>query len=315
MGQIDSLKSPRFSQPTTFARLPHTRDLKEADVAFVGIPWDDATTFRPGARFGPQAVREASRLMRPFNPHFQVKPFEVLEVVDWGDVDTTPGYIDDTYRKIEEAIRFVTGRGTYPLICGGDHSISLPVLRALAKEHGALSLVHFDAHSDCWDTYFGRKYNHGTPFRRAVEEALVVPEKSIHVGLRGPVYDATDYQEVKDMGYHILSCDEVADTGVAEVVRTIRKVAKGPSYVTFDIDAIDPAFAPGTGTPEAGGLTSREAFGLVRGLKGIGSVGFDLVEVAPAYDPAGVTAVLASNLIYEFLSLLAKEETKGHRLG
>ncbi len=309
----DPLKSPWFAQVATFARLPHTRDLQGVDVAFLGIPWDDATSFRPGARFGPQAVREASRRLANYNRHFRVKPFEVLAVVDWGDVDISPGYIEDTYLRFEDALRHVVGEGVYPLVCGGDHSISLPILRVLAKRHGALSLVHFDAHDDCMGSkWVGPKYDHGTPFGKAVEEGLVVPERSIHVGLRDSLPWPSIIQEMEDLGYRSLDCDQVAEMGIGETLAEIRRVVGGPSYVTFDVDAVDPAYAPGTGTPEPNGLTAREAYALVRGLGGINSVGFDLVEVAPAYDPAGVTALLACGLMYEFLSLLATERTAGH---
>lgn len=276
-------------------------------MAFIGIPWDDATSYRPGARFGPMAVREGSRRLEPYNRHFRAKPFEALEVVDWGDVDICPGYIDDTYRIIEGALRDVAGQGVYPLVSGGDHSISLPILRALAKDHGRLALVHFDAHDDC-EGY--PMLDHGTPFAQAVKEDLVIPERSIHVGLRGSILDAAHERDIADMGYHVLPCDDIAAMGVEEALKTILGIVRAPSYVTFDIDAVDPAFAPGTGTPEVGGLTSREALALVRGLRGIGSVGFDLVEVAPPYDPAGITAMLASNLMYEFLSLLATERPR-----
>jgi agmatinase len=308
MGQPDMFKSPQFAQIATFARLPHTRDLDGVDVAFIGVPWDDATSFRPGARFGPAAVREASRRLLSYNPHFKVKTFDALKVVDYGDVDIYPGYIDDTYRLIEDSLQPVVAQGVYPLVCGGDHSISFPILKVLAKRHGPLSLVHFDAHDDCTTSrWVGTKHDHSTPFGKGVEVGLIAPDRSIHIGMRGSLYDPAQLREIEDMGYHFLTADGVARMGVPEALRTIREVARAPSYVTFDIDAVDPAFAPGTGTPEIAGLTAREARDLVWGLAGIGSVGFDMVEVAPAYDPSGITSILASNLLYEFLSLMARE--------
>lgn len=304
--QIDSLSSPRFSQVTTFARLPNTRDLNRVKSIFVGIPFDDGTTFRTGARFGPRAVREASRMLRPYNPVVDVKPFQNLGMVDYGDVDIVPGYIEDTNRKIEETLYPIFSSGIIPAICGGDHSVTLSVLRAAAKKHGALSLIHFDAHSDCWDDYFGKKYNHGTTFKRALEEKLIDPERSIHVGLRGPLYESADLTDLSKMGFSVITMKKFIEIGVAETLRQIWNVSNGKAYVSLDIDGVDPAFAPGTGTPEVGGFTSREIQELVRGLHGDGLVGFDVVEVSPPYDVAEITALLASNLIYELCSIVAK---------
>lgn len=307
----DALKSPRFAGITTFARLPHSRDLSEVDAAFLGIPFDDATTFRSGARFGPKAVREASLLLRPYNAALKVAPFAVLNVLDYGDIDVVPGYIEDTYERVEEQMATIAARGIRPLICGGDHSITLPVLRALYKRLGRLSLVHIDAHADCWDEYFGRKYNHGTVFRRALEEGLVEPSSSVHVGIRGPVYSEGDYEEVKKMGYRLITMEEVRGKGLNEALRQILSIAQGPVYVSFDIDACDPSVAPGTGTPEVAGFLAHEALSLVRSLSPLEIVGFDLVEVSPPYDVAGITALLASNLLYEALSAMALNALRG----
>jgi len=307
--QIDSLKSPRFSQVTTFARLPNTREVKGVRAAFVGIPFDDGTTFRPGPRFGPRAVREASRLLRPYNPVLDVKPFETLRMIDYGDVDVVPGYIEETFVKIENTLEPLFAARVTPTICGGDHSITLPILRAAAKAHETgISLIHFDAHSDCWDAYFGKKYNHGTTFKRAMEEKLIDPAHSIHVGLRGSVYENTDLTDLSKMGFDVITMKEFATIGLEETLRRVKSSTRGAAYVSLDIDGVDPAFAPGTGTPEVGGFTSREILELVRGLVGVNLVGFDVVEVSPPYDNAELTALLAANLLYELTSVIAKNK-------
>jgi len=304
--QIDSLSSPRFSQVATFARLPNTKNLTGVKALFVGIPFDDGTTFRPGSRFGPQAVREASRMLRRYNPVLNVKPFEELGMIDYGDVDIIPGYIEDTFNRIEKSLKPIFSADIVPIVCGGDHSVTLPALRAASRKHGKLALVHFDAHSDCWVEYFGKKYNHGTTFRRALEEQLIDASHSIHVGLRGSLYESSDLSDLKEAGFSIITMKEFTDLGVAEAYRRIREVTQGPIYVSLDIDAVDPAYAPGTGTPEVGGFTSREILELVRALQNLRFVGFDLVEVSPPYDVSEITAILASNLFYEFCSVLAK---------
>ena len=307
--QIDSLKSPRFSQVTTFARLPNTQSLKGVRATFLGVPFDDGTTFRTGPRFGPRAVREASRMLRPYNPILDVKPFQTLGMTDFGDVNVVPGYIEDTFEKIERATRSLFEASVVPAVCGGDHSITLPILRAAARVHGgSLALIHFDAHSDCWDSYFGRKYNHGTTFKRALEEKLIDPARSIHVGLRGPLYESADLADLGKMGFSLITMKEFTQLGCEETTKRIRELAKGAAYVSLDIDGVDPAFAPGTGTPEVGGFTSREILDLVRGLVGVSLVGFDVVEVSPPYDNAELTALLAANLLYELTSVVAKSK-------
>ncbi len=305
--QIDSLTSPRFSQITTFARLPNIQELKGVRAVFLGIPFDDGTTFRPGPRFGPRAVREASRLLRRYNPVLDVTPFETLGMIDYGDVNVVPGYIEDTFSKIESSITSLLSNNVFPIVCGGDHSVTLPILRAAAKKYGKMGLVHYDAHSDFWDQYFGKKFTHGTTFKRALEEKLIDPSRSIHIGLRGSVYDSTDLSVLNDVGFSVVTMEEFGRIGIDEVSNRTKKVAVGAVYVSLDIDGVDPAYAPGTGTPEVGGFTSREIMELVRGLHGLNVIGFDLVEVSPPYDVSEITALLASNLIYEFCSVVAKK--------
>jgi agmatinase len=245
-------------------------------------------------------------LLRRYNPIVDTKPFEELSMIDYGDVDVVPGYIEETYARIESTLKPIFDAGIFPIACGGDHSISLGILRAASKKHGRLSLVHYDAHSDCGDIYFGKKYGHGTPFRRALEENLIDPSHSIHVGLRGSTYDKAELTELGDMGFSVISMHEYARIGFTETIKRIKETVVGPAYLSLDIDGVDPAYAPGTGMPEAGGFTSREILDLVRGVQGLPFVGFDLVEVSPPYDIAEITAVLASNLIYEFCSIVAK---------
>ena len=304
-----SFKSPRFAQPATFMRLPHVDDPAGLDVAIVGVPYDGGTSYRPGSRYGPREIRNQSSLIRPYN-HFQkVAPFDKLNVADVGDVDAPPVSIEKAYEAIEARISVIAGAGARSIVVGGDHSISLPVLRALSKRHGPLALVQFDAHIDTWDEYFGGKYFHGTPFRRAIEEGLVDPKRFVKVGIRGPMYGEDDFDFHREHGITVIDIDQVKAGGIASTIEQVRRTLTGPAYMTFDIDGVDPAFAPGTGTPEIGGLTSHEAQHLVRGLAGLTLVGGDIVEVSPQYDgPGQITAVLASNLMFEFLCALAKFE-------
>jgi agmatinase len=301
-----SFKSPRFAQPATFMRLPHVEDADGLDVAIVGVPYDGGTSYRSGSRYGPREIRNQSSLIRPYNYFQKVAPFDTLNVADVGDVDAPPVSIEKAYEAIEARIGAIAGAGARPIVIGGDHSISLPVLRALAKRHGPLALVQFDAHIDTWDEYFGGKYFHGTPFRRAIEEGVVDPKRFIQVGIRGPMYGEDDFDFHREHGITMIDIDRVKDHGIAWTVEQIRGVATGAAYMTFDIDGVDPAFAPGTGTPEVGGLTSHEAQRLVRGLAGLTLAGGDIVEVSPLYDgPGQITAVLASNLMFEFLCAMA----------
>lgn len=302
----DSLESPRFTGPATFARLPYIRTLEEVDVAIVGVPFDTGVTYRVGGRFGPNAVRAASVMLRPYNANLDVKPFDILSCVDYGDIAIVPGYIEPSYEAIEREVAPIVEAGVVPLLVGGDHACTLPHLRA-TRSRGPVAVIDFDSHTDAWDSYFGEKYNHGTWMRRAIEEGLVDVDHSIEVGLRGPLYDRDDWTSLEsELGLEYLTTEEVFRLGPAETARRIReRVGDRPAFISFDIDVVDPAFAPGTGTPEVGGPTAHDMLAIVRGLTGIDFVGFDVVEVIPAYDPAGQTAFLAANLAYEMLSLLA----------
>ena len=302
----DAFRSPRFGQPATFMLLPHRRDPAGLDVVLLGIPYDGGTSYRPGARYGPRHVREQSSLIRPWNPVLNVSPFEKLRVVDYGDVDVVPISIEGTFAAIEREMDTLVGAGVMPLAVGGDHSVTLPILRSLARRHGRLGLVHFDAHPDTWDEYFGSKYFHGTTFRRAVEEGLVDGGRVIQIGIRGPLYGADDFDFHRQYGLEAIRIEAVKERGTAWVAERLRRLAGGPLYCSFDIDAVDPAYAPATGTPEVGGLTSFEALTLVRALRGLDLVGADVVEVSPPYDgPGQITSLLAANLLFELLSLLA----------
>jgi agmatinase len=302
----DPFVSPRFGQIATFMLLPVAESFAGLDVALLGIPYDGGTSYRTGARFGPRAVREQSSLIRPWHPVLKVHPFERLRVADCGDVDVVPISIERTYEAVEHRIDAVHAAGARPLCVGGDHSITLPILRSLARRHGPLGVVHFDAHPDTWDEYFGSKFFHGTPFRRAIEEGAVDPRRMIQVGIRGPLYGPEDFAFHDQTGIEVVRIETVKERGVAWVAERFARLAGGPLYCSFDIDAVDPAYAPGTGTPEVGGLTSYEALALVRALAGQALVGADVVEVSPLYDGAGqVTALLAANLMFELVSLFA----------
>ncbi len=308
----DSFVTPRFSGVRTFMRLPNVHDLENADAAIVGAPFDTGATFRAGARFGPEGIRSASHLLRRYNPSLDVVIFEHLSVIDYGDVPVVPGYIEESYRRIAEGLEPIHRAGVVPIVLGGDHSIALPELRAAAAVHGPLALVQFDSHPDTWDAYFGEKHTHGTPFRRAVEEGLLRPERSIQVGMRGSIYDMGDWDAARELGFDLVPTDAVRKLGMDETIVRIReRVGDARVYVSFDVDFVDPAFAPGTGTPEIGGFTSREAQEFVRGLAGLEIVGCDVVEVYPAYDPAQITALLAANVAHEFLSLIALGRKNG----
>jgi agmatinase len=309
----DSLQSPRFTGPSTFARLPHVRTTEEVDVAIVGVPFDTGVTYRVGGRFGPNAVRAASVMLRPYNANLDVKPFDVLSCVDYGDVAIVPGYTERSYAAIEAAVAPIVEAGVVPILIGGDHACTLPHLRA-TRSLGPVAVIDFDSHTDAWDSYFGEKYNHGTWMRRAIEEGLVDVGRSIEVGLRGSVYDVGDWPSLRsELGLEYLTTEDVFRLGPSEVASTIRdRVTEGPAFISFDIDVVDPAYAPGTGTPEAGGPSARDLLAILRGLTGIDFVGFDVVEVIPAYDPAGQTATLAANLAYEMLSLVALRRAGPH---
>ncbi|MCG5219026.1 agmatinase [Streptosporangium sp. KLBMP 9127] len=302
-GPVDSSRVPRFAGPATFARLPRLDEVDHCDVAVVGVPFDSGVSYRPGARFGPSAVREASRLLRPYHPGLDVFPFAAQQVADAGDIACNPYDINEAV----EAIEHMAGAMDAKLVTiGGDHTIALPLLRSAARKHGPVALLHFDAHLDTWDTYFGAEYTHGTPFRRAVEEGILDTEALSHVGTRGPLYDRRDLDEDRRLGFGVVTSADVLRRGVDEVVDALRqRIGERPLYISIDIDVLDPAHAPGTGTPEAGGLTSRELLEILRGLAGCDLVGADVVEVAPAYDHAEITSIAASHLAYDLISLLA----------
>jgi len=306
LGPVDPGEYPRFTGPATFARLPYVRTLEDIDVALVGVPFDTGVTYRVGGRFGPNAVRQASVMLRPYNPNLDVKPFEVLSCVDFGDIAIVPGFTERSYAAIEEAVAPIVEAGVVPVLVGGDHACTLPHLRA-TRSRGPVAVIDFDSHTDAWDAYFGEKYNHGTWMRRAIEEGLVDVGHSMEVGLRGSLYGSEDWTELRsELGLEYLTTEDVFRLGPAAVAAAIReRVGDRPAFISFDIDVVDPAFAPGTGTPEAGGPSARDMLAIVRGLTGIDFVGFDVVEVIPAYDPAGQTATLAANLAYEMLSLVA----------
>ena len=309
---LDAFRSPRFAQPPTFMRLPHHRNARDLDVALVGIPYDAATSYRSGARFGPREIRAQSALIRPWHPVLQVAPFERLRVADYGDIDISPVSIEQTYGIVEKEIAGILDAGAVPIAVGGDQSVSLPILRAVARRHGPVGLVHFDSHPDTWDEYFGSKHFHGTVFRRAVEERLIDPARAIQLGIRGPLFSRSDFDFHAAHGIEVVRIETIKERGVGWVVERLQRLKGGKVYCSFDIDAVDPAFAPGTGTPEVGGLTSYEALSLVRALQGLSLVGFDLVEVAPQYDsPGQVTALLAANLLFEFVCVLALARPEG----
>ena len=308
IGQVDALRVPRYAGFATFARLPRLEDVEDHDIAVVGVPFDAGVTYRPGARFGPAYIRQASRLLRPYNPALDVSPFQTVQVVDAGDIPASPFDIEAALASIAHDVGRLTVEGRRVVVLGGDHTVALPVLRALAAQYGPVGLVHFDAHLDTWDTYFGAPYTHGTPFRRAAEEGLLVKERSAHVGIRGSLYDPSDLDDDARFGFTIVHADEFQRRTVDDVVtRVVERVGDAPVYVSVDIDVLDPAHAPATGTPEAGGLTSRELLGVLRGMRDLRMVGADVVEVSPAYDHAEITAVAAANVAYEFVSLFARK--------
>lgn len=305
VGQVDGLAVPRYAGLATFARLPRLEDVPDYDIAVAGVPFDSGVTYRPGARFGPAHIREASRLLRSYNPALGVEPFASRQVVDAGDIAANPFDIGAAIKEVQTAAARLIGGDRRLVIMGGDHTIALPILRAINEVHGPVSLVHFDAHLDTWPTYFGAPYTHGTPFRRASEEGLFVPGHSAHVGIRGPLYSPNDLVDDAGMGFRTFSCDSIDAQGVPAVIdQLLEQVGDRPLYVSVDIDVLDPAFAPGTGTPETAGLSTRELFRLIRGLAGANLVGADVVEVAPPYDQSETTGLAAANLVYEFVSLL-----------
>jgi agmatinase len=304
-GPMDASRTPRFAGPPTFALLPRRDEVTRCDVAVAGVPFDSGTSYRPGARFGPAAVRQGSRLLRPWHPGLGVGPLVAQQVADAGDIACNPFDINESVDQIQAgAAELLDGAG-HLLAVGGDHTIAFPLLRVVRQRFGPVALVHFDAHLDTWQTYFGAPLTHGTPFRRAAEEGLFLDSHSMHIGIRGPVYAASDLEEDAELGFRTVTAMEIERIGVEGTLSRIReRVGDAPLYISIDIDVLDPAHAPGTGTPEAGGLTSRELLGILRGLAGAPLVGADVVEVSPAYDHAEITAVAAAHVCYELLALM-----------
>ncbi len=304
---LDARVIPRFAGVRTFMRAPHTTDPAGVDAAVYGIPFDTATSYRSGARFGPEAIRSASALLRPYNPALGVDVVEALSIVDWGDVPVSPGDTERTYGQVEEALSPLVEAGVFPLALGGDHSVTLAELRVLARRHGPLALVQLDAHGDTWDEYFGQRFFHGTTFRRAFEEGLIEAAASVQAGLRGSLYGAEDIESARELGFTVLSCDALRALGPERYGELVRdRAGERPIFLSFDVDVLDPAFAPGTGTPEVGGLSTAEALAFLRALRGVALAGADVVEVSPPYDgPGQPTALAAANVAYELLSLRA----------
>jgi len=300
---------PRYAGPSTFARLPELRDVEYCDVAILGVPFDAGTSYRPGARFGPQSVRQASRQLRTnYHPNYDVEPFKVQQVADAGDISCNPFDINEAIKQIEEgADKLLSNVGSIVTI-GGDHTIALPLLRSVNKKVGGpVALVHFDAHLDTWDTYFGAPYTHGTPFRRAREEKLFLDDASMHVGIRGPLYSTDDLKNDRELGFKTIHCDEFQTNTIEQIIKRIcDRIGDNPLYISIDIDVLDPAHAPGTGTPEVAGMTTRELLNVLRGFAGKRLVSADVVEVAPAYDHAELTSTAAATIVYELVNLIAR---------
>lgn len=308
-----ALSSPRFCNMGTFMRMQRVDSADGLDFVIAGAPFDTGSSFRSGSRFGPHGIRSISAMMKPNNVIMQVNVLDNLKGGDMGDFNVTPGYIHPSYDSIEAGVASIVEKNAIPIILGGDHAITLAELRAVAKKHGPVALVHFDSHSDLCDEVFGQKYNHGTPFRRALEEGLIDAAHSIQIGMRGSLYDPNEHKMAADLGMLLIPAHKVREMGFAKLIQTIyERVGNTPAFLTFDIDFVDPAYAPGTGTPEVGGFTSYESLELVRNIKDLNFIGFDVVEVLPAYDHGEITAYLAANLVFEYLSILAvKKKEKG----
>lgn len=300
-----SFQTQPYAGIATFGRRPFSRDLSGVDVAVVGIPYDGSTSYRSGTRFGPRAIREQSLLLWGYHNTLQVSPFSDLNIIDFGDVEIVPVNVEQTHRAVEQTVGIITSAGVTAVSLGGDHSVSLPLLRAHAAKYGPPAVIHFDAHPDTWNAEFGdNPYSHGTPFRRAIEEGLIDTHAYIQIGIRGPTAGPQDYADALALGATMFTLEDISRRGIPKIIEDVRRqIGNRRLYVTFDIDCIDPAFAPGTGTPEVGGLSSREALQLLRGLVGLNFIGFDLVEVSPPFDHSQITAILAANLVFEFLAL------------
>jgi agmatinase len=309
----DALQAPRFTGPRTYARLPFVKDLQGVDAAVFGMPWDGGASFRPGTRFGPEAIRSASGMIRTYNAVQRVQVFGELSSIDYGDSPTAPGYIEDTLARIESFVRPLAESDAVPIGMGGDHSVTLAELRALAAVHGPLGLVHLDSHTDLWDAYNGHPYAHGTMFRRALEEGIVDRSRMLQAGIRGPLYGADDEAIPAELGVETISWIDLEAMSAAELADRVRaRLGEQPAFLSLDVDFVDCAFCPGTGTPEVGGPTSFQALSYLRALVGLPFVGFDVVEVSPPYDgPGQVTALFAANVIFEMLSLVTLSRRAG----
>jgi len=295
----------------TFMRLPGEESAKGLDVGILGVPFDTGSSFRTGARFGPNGIRKISAMIKPNNIIMGVNIMDTLKAADLGDVPIIPGYIRESYEVIEESVSEILGEGAVPLVLGGDHAITLGELRAIVKKHGKVSLIHFDSHLDLNDRVFGQPYNHGTVFRRALEEGLIDPTTSIQVGMRGSLYNPNDFKIAADLGFEVIPGYELHKMTAEELGQRIKeRIGDTKAFFTFDIDFVDPAYAPGTGTPEVGGFTSFETLEYIQQLKDIHFVGFDIVEVAPDYDSSEITAYMAANIGFEFMSILAYQKSK-----
>lgn len=302
--QIDFSATPRFASAPTFAGLPRMDQATDYKIGVVGIPFDSGVTFRPGARFGPEAIRGSSRLIRPYHVELDARPFSTHQVADLGNIAVTPFDIRDAVDAMVRGLDEASERSQRLVLLGGDHTIAYPALKSLHRLHGPVAVVHFDAHLDTWGPYFGASMHHGTPFRRAFEDGLLDPEGCMHVGVRGSVYGPEDNENDDAVGFQRIRASEFIGTGLDGIVERIRRrVGDRPLYVSVDIDVLDPAFAPGTGTPEPGGLSSRELLHILRSLADLNLVGADVVEVAPAYDHADVTSLAAAHIAYDFLSI------------
>jgi guanidinopropionase len=303
---VDGSVTPRFGGLPTFMRLPFVTDPSLVDIALIGVPWDGGTTNRAGARHGPREIRNQSSFMRRINPSSRISPYDLCKVADLGDTGVNPIDLMQSLEKIESFFNEIHAAGAVPLSAGGDHLITLPIMRAIAKD-APVGMVHFDAHADTNDGYFGgHKYTHGTPFRRAVEEGLLDPKRTVQIGIRGSMYTENDWQFSDDSGMRVITIDEYFDIGVDAVIEEARKVVgDGPTYVSFDVDGLDPVYAPGTGTPEIGGYSTYDAQKMIRGLQGLNLVGGDVVEVAPPFDPSGNTALVGATMMFEILCVLA----------
>ena len=296
---------PRFGGIATFMRLPGETDPADLDVAVIGVPFDIGTSNRPGARFGPRGIRDESVLLRPYNMATRAAPFDSLRIDDTGDVASSPFDLSSAIEQIEEHFDNLLSNDLITASLGGDHTIVLPILRAMAKKHGPVGLIHVDAHTDINDTMFGAKIAHGTPFRRAVEEGLLDTDRVVQIGVRGTGYAADDFDWSREQGFRVVQVEECWGKSLTPLMSEVREqVGDGPVYLSFDIDGLDPSFAPGTGTPEVGGLTVPQALEIIRGCRGLNLVGVDLVEVAPIYDTSGLTSLTAANLVYEMLCVL-----------